>query len=67
QQVLATGSFTDNTVTSTAGESGLSYDAGSDQYTYVWKTSKDWSGQNRQLVLALNDGVTYIRANFYLK
>jgi nitrogen fixation protein FixH len=67
QQVLATGSFTDNTVTATAGESGLSYDPGSDQYTYVWKTSKDWSGQNRQLVLALNDGVTYIRANFYLK
>jgi hypothetical protein len=67
QQVLATGSFTDNTVTSTAGESGLTYDAGSDQYIYVWKTSKDWSGQSRQLVIALNDGVTYIRSNFSLK
>jgi Chitobiase/beta-hexosaminidase C-terminal domain/Bacterial Ig-like domain len=67
QQVLATGSFTDNTVTATAGESGLSYDPGSDQYTYVWKTSKEWSGQNRQLVIELNDGVTYIRANFLLK
>jgi hypothetical protein len=67
QQVLATGSFTDNTVTATAGESGLSYDAASDQYTYVWKTNKEWSGQNRQVVLELNDGVTYIRANFYLK
>jgi hypothetical protein len=67
QQVLATGSFTDNSVTATAGESGLSYDPSSDQYTYVWKTSKEWSGENRQLVLELNDGVTYIRANFYLK
>jgi hypothetical protein len=67
QQVLATGSFTDNTVAATAGESGLSYDAASDQYTYVWKTNKEWSGQNRQVVLELNDGVTYIRANFYLK
>ncbi|HEY4428994.1 MAG TPA: chitobiase/beta-hexosaminidase C-terminal domain-containing protein, partial [Solirubrobacteraceae bacterium] len=67
QQVLATGSFTDNTVTGTAGESGLSYDPGSDQYTYVWKTSKEWSGENRQLVIELNDGVTYIRANFLMK
>jgi hypothetical protein len=67
QQVLATGTFTDNTVTATAGESGLTYDAASDQYTYVWKTNKEWAGQNRQVVLALNDGVTYIRANFYLK
>jgi hypothetical protein len=34
---------------------------------YVWSTSKSWSNQNRQLVIELNDGVTYIRANFKLK
>jgi len=67
QQILATGSYTDSTITVTTNASGLQYDASSDQYTYVWNTSKAWSGENRQLVLELSDGVTYIRANFYLK
>ncbi|MBV8857669.1 MAG: PxKF domain-containing protein [Acidobacteria bacterium] len=42
--------------TVTAGGSGLSYDAGSDQYVYVWKTESSWAGTCRQLVVQLNDG-----------
>jgi HYR domain len=40
----------------TASESGLSYDAASDTYTYVWKTEKSWEGTCRQLIVRLNDG-----------
>src|SRR5215813_7003106 len=42
--------------TVTAGGSSLSYDAASDQYSYVWKTEKSWAGTCRQLILRLNDG-----------
>ena len=52
--------------TVTAGASGLSYDAVSDQYTYVWKTEKAWSGQTRQLVLKLTDGSEHT-ANFQFR
>ena len=38
------------------GSSVLSYDAASDQYTYVWKTDKSWAGSCRQLVVRFNDG-----------
>jgi probable HAF family extracellular repeat protein len=48
--------------TTTAGASGLTYDAASDEYTYVWKTDKAWTGC-RQLVLKLDDGTVH-RANF---
>jgi hypothetical protein len=48
--------------TVTPGSSTLSYDAGADRYTYVWKTDKAWSGC-RQLVLKLSDGTKH-RANF---
>ena len=53
-------------VTTTAGASGLSYDAASDQYIYVWKTDKAWKGSCRQLVVKLNDGTTRL-ANFQFK
>lgn len=49
--------------TVTANASGLSYDANTDQYNYVWKTIKSWANTCRQLVLKLNDG-TFHRANF---
>ena len=49
--------------TSTPGNSGLTYDAATDQYQYVWKTEKAWAGQCRQFVLALDDGSTH-RAYF---
>ena len=49
--------------TETAGESSLSYDA--DQYIYVWKTDKDWTGC-RQLIVKLIDGTSHV-ANFTFK
>jgi hypothetical protein len=45
--------------TSTSGASVLSYDPVSDQYTYVWKTNKDWSKSCRRLVVRFNDGSQY--------
>jgi hypothetical protein len=49
--------------TITAGSSSLSYDALTNQYVYVWKTSKVWAGTCRQLQIQLSDGKTYL-ANF---
>jgi hypothetical protein len=52
--------------TVTAGQSSLSYDSTTGQYTYVWKTDKSWSTASapcRQLVVKFMDG-TYQRANF---
>jgi hypothetical protein len=48
--------------TLTAGDSSLHYDAATGEYTYVWKTDRNWTGC-RQLVLKLADG-TFHRANF---
>jgi hypothetical protein len=48
--------------TVTANSSGLTYDATTDLYTYVWKTQRNWTGC-RQLVVKLADGKEY-RANF---
>ncbi|MHA7290694.1 PxKF domain-containing protein [Arthrobacter sp. MDT3-24] len=45
--------------TMAAGSSSLSYAAGSDTYTYVWKTQKAWAGTCRQFTLGLNDGTTH--------
>ena len=53
--------------TSAAGNSGLQYDASSNQYTYVWKTSSAWAaGSCRQLVVRLTDGTEHV-ANFKFK
>lgn len=52
--------------TVTAGGSSLSYDATTDQYTYVWKTDKVWANTCRTFVLKLSDG-SYYRANFKFK
>ncbi len=41
------------------GASTLSYDASEDQYTYVWKTDKGWSGTCRMLEVQLADGETH--------
>jgi hypothetical protein len=49
--------------TVTASTSGLSYDATTDQYTYVWKTDKAWAGSCRALVVKLADNTTKT-ANF---
>jgi uncharacterized repeat protein (TIGR01451 family) len=45
--------------TETAGESSLSYDAGSDRYKYVWKTEKAWKNTCRQLNVVLRDGTVH--------
>ena len=52
--------------TSTAGNSSLNYDAGSNQYNYVWKTDKAWAGTCRQLIVKLIDGTEH-KANFKFK
>jgi hypothetical protein len=46
--------------TTTAGASGLSYDAAAGQYTYTWKTDKAWSGSCRKLIVRLNDGTDHV-------
>lgn len=45
--------------TMTAGASTLQYDPVANQYTYVWKTDKNWAGTCRQFDLTLNDGTTH--------
>jgi hypothetical protein len=52
--------------TVTAGNSSLSYNATTQQYTYTWKTDKSWAGTCRQFVLKLKDGTSY-PANFQFK
>jgi hypothetical protein len=56
----------DLTEIDTPGASGLTYNAGSDQYHYNWKTLKAWENTCRQLVVTLNDGTEH-RANFKFK
>ncbi len=45
--------------TNNPGGSSLSYDAVTDQYTYVWKTEKSWKGTCRILVVRFTDGTEY--------
>jgi CSLREA domain-containing protein len=52
---LAAGSG-DVLLTDTPGNSGLSYDAATDTYTYVWKTDKAWAGTCRRLIVSFGDG-----------
>lgn len=52
--------------TVSAGSSGLQYDQMTGVYTYVWKTSKSWSGTCRQFQLELTDGVLH-QATFTFK
>ena len=42
--------------TQTAGGTLLTYDPTTDQYLYIWKTSKDWKRTCRILILRLADG-----------
>ncbi len=43
----------------TPGSSGLTYDAGSNQYKYVWKTEKSWKNTCRLLTVTLRDGTVH--------
>jgi S-adenosylhomocysteine hydrolase len=68
QQVACDGLATQDVVeeTLTAGSSSLSYDASTDQYTYVWKTNKAWAHTCQPLIIRLSDGTDHI-AYFDLK
>ena len=48
----------ENTVT--AGNSTLSYDSATGQYSYVWKAEKSWKGTCRMLVVRLNDNTEHL-------
>jgi hypothetical protein len=43
----------------TAGGSGLTYDADADQYVYAWKTRKQWAGRCYEFDLGLNDDTSH--------
>jgi alpha-tubulin suppressor-like RCC1 family protein len=68
QQVSCTAGAPEDTVeqTVTAGGSSLSYDAATQQYAYIWKTDKGWSGTCRTLTVKLIDGTTH-QASFKFK
>ncbi len=57
------GSVPGATATNTPGESELSYDAKSAQYTYVMKTEKAWANTCRTLTVTLTDGTSH-KASF---
>ncbi len=42
--------------TTTANPAGLTYDAATDSYIYVWKTEKAWAGRCGTFQLGLKDG-----------
>jgi len=50
---------TDLVEETTTSTSGLHYDATSDVYNYVWKTSATWAKTCRMLTLTLDDGSTH--------
>jgi hypothetical protein len=50
----------------TSTGAGLTYDAASGQYTYVWKTEKAWAGACRALALQFDDQTVHL-AGFQLK
>jgi hypothetical protein len=54
-----TGAGADDIEQVTTSPSGLTYDAASGQYTYVWKTLSGWKGTCKQLHLPLSDGVDH--------
>ena len=53
--------------TDATSSSGLQYDAGSDTYSFVWKTDKSWAGSCRQLHVKLLDGTNHIAEFHFVK
>ncbi len=43
----------------TPGSSGLTFDPGTGQYHYVWKTDRSWAGTCRRLIVKLKDGTEF--------
>jgi hypothetical protein len=58
---------TDTIETTTTGNSSLSYSPISDQYTYIWKTSKAWAGTCGALELKFIDGTSQTAAFQFAK
>jgi hypothetical protein len=58
QQVVCSTTSPTDAITETvgAGGSSLTYDAATDQYTYVWKTDNAWADSCRQMTVRLTDG-----------
>lgn len=58
QVIPCTGASTSDVIesASTSATTTLHYDSASDQYVYLWKTDKSWTGSCRQLTLRLVDG-----------
>ena len=54
-----TGAGADAVEETTTSPSGLTYNAASDQYNYVWKTQPAWKGTCKRLDLPMSDGVTH--------
>lgn len=50
--------------TVSAGQSGLSYDAATDTYTYVWRTESGWRNSCRELDIRFDDAGWTYRARF---
>jgi hypothetical protein len=50
------------TAADAAGQSRLSYDPETGQYTYVWKTDKAWAGACRVLAIQLVDATEHLLA-----
>lgn len=46
--------------TVTPGANSLTYDATTDRYQYVWKTSRGWAQSCRTLIVLLNDGSAHL-------
>lgn len=61
QQVACNGNLPVDVIeqTTTANQ-GLTYDAASGQYNYVWKTQSSWAGTCRQFTLRLTDGTEHV-------
>ena len=50
-------------ITAAATTSGLSYDAVTGQYQYVWKSEKAWANSCRKLALTLKDAPSARRSS----
>ncbi|HEY3543408.1 MAG TPA: PxKF domain-containing protein [Gaiellaceae bacterium] len=66
QNACESGAPQDAIIDTTTANSGLTYDATTNTYNYVWKTTSSWSGTCRTLIIKLTDGTEH-RANFKFK
>jgi probable HAF family extracellular repeat protein len=60
QVTCATTAPVDDIEQTTTSSSGLTYDAASGRYTYVWKAQKSWANTCREFALRLTDGSDHL-------